>query len=73
MLDTGRLFATLRSLRAEVAETGGNGDKVHVDLLRAGGNELIDLNAAHALPVVMFLFAGYLAGMAAGAPIILYQ
>ena len=73
MLDTGGLLAAFRSLRAEVAEPGGYGDKIHVDFIRTGGNEFVNPDADHAPGEVVLLLASNLAGMAAGAPIVLNQ
>ena len=73
MLDAGGLLAALGSLRTKVAEPGSEGHKVHIDFIRAGGDNFIDPDADHAFGKVMFLLAGDLTGMAAGAPIVLYQ
>ena len=48
-------------------------DKVHVNLVPAHGNDLLHFDADHAIGEVMLLLAGDLAGMATGAPFVLYQ
>jgi hypothetical protein len=71
MLDAGRLLTAPGSLRAEVAEPGSYRNKIDVDFIRTGGNEFVNPDADHASGKVMLLLAGDLAGMAAGAPIVL--
>jgi hypothetical protein len=73
MLNAGRLFTALCPLYAKVAEPGGDGDKIHMDFIRAGGNEFVNSDADHASGKIMLLLAGDLTGMATGAPIILYK
>jgi hypothetical protein len=71
VLDAGRRLAATGSFSTEVAEPGGDGNKVHVDFIRAGGNKLVDPDADHAVRKVMLLLAGDLTGMASGAPFVL--
>jgi hypothetical protein len=73
MLDAGRLLPPLGPVRTEVAESRGIGHEVHVHFIGGRRNDLVNFNADHALGIVMLLLAGYLAGMAAGAPVVLYQ
>jgi hypothetical protein len=73
MLNAGRLFAGISSFGTEVAESRGIRHVVNVNLVGAGRDNLIHLDADHALGEIMFLLAGDLAGMAAGAPIVLYK
>jgi hypothetical protein len=73
VLNAGRLFAAFRSFGAKVAKAGGKNSKIHVDFIRAGRNNFLNFNAAHSLTVVVLLFTGNFTGMAAGAPVVLYQ
>jgi hypothetical protein len=73
VFDAGRRLAASRPLRTEVAEPGGDGNKVHVDFIRTGGNKLVYPDADHAVRKVVFLLAGDLTGMASGAPFVLNQ
>jgi hypothetical protein len=69
----GWLLAAFNSIRTKIAKAGGDENKVHVDFIGTGRNQFIYLNAHHAFREVMLLLAGDLTGMAAGAPIVLYQ
>jgi hypothetical protein len=73
MFDAGRLLAALSPIRTEVAESRRVGHKVHINLIRTGRDHFIHLDTDHAFGEVVLLLTGDLAGMTAGAPIILYQ
>jgi len=73
MLHAGRLFAALGPVRTEVTESRCIRHEVHIDFIRSGRDHFIYLDSDHAFGVVVLLLAGDLAGMTAGAPIVLYQ
>jgi hypothetical protein len=66
VLDAGCRLAPTYSVGTEVAEAGGDGNIVYLDLIRADGDELVYPDAAHALGVIMLLLAGDLAGVTPG-------
>jgi hypothetical protein len=73
MLNAGRFPAAFYSVNAEVAEASRHWNKIGVYLVRPNSDQLMNLDTDHTIFEFMFLFTGDFAGMAAGAPIVLYQ
>ena len=65
---TGRLFSLCRTLGAKVAESGGIGNEIHVDviLVNAYSNQFLNLYTAHTAGKIMLLLAGDLTGVTPG-------
>jgi len=73
MLYTSRSFAAFGSFRTEVTKTRGHRNKIRVYLVRTYRDQFMNYYTRLAILEIMLLLAGNLAGVAAGAPIVLYQ